>query len=117
MKWKRWRLFIPRNDMAVHKYNMGVIGNCSYLAYINTKADVKWMCLPRFDSSFLFGSLLDEEKGGHFYVCPTSQEYKSRQYYIQNTNVLCTEFTCPDGSFVVKDCAPRMAIYDRQFRP
>jgi len=96
---------------------MGVIGNCSYLAYIDTRADVKWMCLPRFDSSFLFGSLLDEDNGGHFYVRPTDEGYTSRQYYITNTNVLCTEFTGADGRFVVKDCAPRMRIYDRQFRP
>ena len=54
--------------MPVHKYDMGVIGNCSYLAYIDTRADVKWLCLPRFDSSFLFGSLLDEDNGGHFYI-------------------------------------------------
>ena len=103
--------------MPVHKYNMGVIGNCSYLAYIDTHADVKWMCLPRFDSSFLFGSLLDEEKGGHFSIRPTDPTATSRQYYIPNTNVLCTEFNCPDGSFVVKDCAPRMRIHERQFRP
>ena len=51
--------------MPVHKYNMGIIGNCSYIGYINQHADVKWMCLPKFDSSFLFGSLLDEKKGGH----------------------------------------------------
>ena len=103
--------------MPVHKYNMGIIGNCSYLAYINNKADVKWMCLPRFDSSFLFGSLLDEEKGGHFSIMPATEGYTSKQYYVANTNVLCTEFTCADGSFVVKDCAPRMTIFDRQFRP
>src|ERR1700733_5061 len=103
--------------MPVHKYNMGVIGNCSYLAYIDTHAGVKWMCLPRFDSSFLFGSLLDEEKGGHFSIRPTDPTATSRQYYIPNTNVLCTEFNCPDGSFVVKDCAPRMRIHERQFRP
>jgi GH15 family glucan-1,4-alpha-glucosidase len=103
--------------MPIHKYNMGVVGNCSYLAYIDTGADVKWMCLPRFDSSFLFGSLLDEENGGHFYIRPTDGRYTSRQYYITNTNVLCTEFTGSDGRFVVKDCAPRMRIYDRQFRP
>ncbi|MFT3823159.1 MAG: glycoside hydrolase family 15 protein [Chitinophagaceae bacterium] len=103
--------------MPVHKYNMGIIGNCSYLAYIDTHADVKWMCMPRFDSSFIFGSLLDEEKGGHFYVRPAADQYSSRQYYVANTNVLCTEFTAPDGSFVVIDYAPRMAIYDRQFRP
>lgn len=103
--------------MSVHKYNLGIIGNCSYMAYIDTKADVKWMCMPRFDSSFLFGSLLDEKKGGHFYIQPAAENYSSKQYYFPNTNVLCTEFTATDGSFVVKDCAPRMTIHDRQFRP
>jgi GH15 family glucan-1,4-alpha-glucosidase len=103
--------------MAVHKYKMGVIGNCTYLAYIDTRADVKWMCMPRFDSSFLFGSLLDEENGGHFYIRPTDEGCSVRQYYIVNTNVLCTEFTCRDGKFVVKDCAPRIRMYERQFRP
>ncbi len=96
---------------------MGVIGNCSYMAYIDHQADVKWMCMPRFDSSFIFGSLLDEEKGGHFYIKPCSEHYSVRQYYIENTNVLCTEFNAADGSFVVKDCAPRMVIHNRQFRP
>ena len=103
--------------MSVHKYNMGVIGNCSYLAYIDTKADVKWMCMPRFDSSSLFGSLLDEVNGGHFYIRPSDESARARQYYITNTNVLCTEFTCADGKFVVIDCAPRMRIFERQFRP
>src|SRR5580698_10419327 len=103
--------------MQVHKYNMGIIGNCSYLAYIDTMADVKWMCLPRFDSSFLFGSLLDQQRVGHFSIRPTDEDSHSRQYYIPNTNVLCTEFTCRDGKFVVKDCAPRIRIYERQFRP
>jgi glucoamylase len=49
---------------SIHKYDMGVIGNCSYLAYISKAGAVNWMCLPRFDSSFLFGSMLDPEKGG-----------------------------------------------------
>lgn len=103
--------------MAKHKYNFGVIGNCSYLAYIDTHADVRWMCMPRFDSSFLFGSLLDEEKGGHFYIRPATENYESKQYYLPNTNVLCTEFTTGDGRFRVVDVAPRMTIHDRQFRP
>jgi GH15 family glucan-1,4-alpha-glucosidase len=103
--------------MSIHKYNMGIVGNCSYLAYIDKKADVKWMCMPRFDSSFLFGSLLDEKKGGHFYVLPAEEKYTSTQYYITNTNVLCTEFVTADGSYMVTDCAPRMTIHERQFRP
>lgn len=103
--------------MASHKYNLGIIGNCSYLAYVDTKADIKWLCMPRFDSSFLFGSLLDEDKGGHFYIQPTSPEFETRQYYLPNTNVLCTEFAAPDGRFRIWDCAPRMTVHDRQFKP
>jgi GH15 family glucan-1,4-alpha-glucosidase len=103
--------------MAIHKYDLGVIGNCSYLAYIDKKADVKWMCMPRFDSSFLFGSLIDEQKGGHFYIQPASEEYESFQFYVPNTNVLCTEFHNSEGRFRVYDVAPRMTVHDRQFKP
>src|ERR1700754_3289194 len=103
--------------MPVHKYNMGVIGNCSYLAYVDTRADIKWMCLPRFDSSFLFGSLLDEENGGHFYIRSTDENAVVRQYYIPNTNVLCTEFTCADGKCVFTARPPLRRIYERQSRP
>src|SRR6266404_3852206 len=103
--------------MSGHKYNLGLIGNCSYMAYIDLKADIKWMCLPRFDSSFIFGSLLDEDKGGHFFIQPAEENYTSQQYYIPNTNVLCTEFTTSKGKFLVKDCAPRMMNFERKFRP
>ncbi|HMK03290.1 MAG TPA: glycoside hydrolase family 15 protein, partial [Ferruginibacter sp.] len=103
--------------MPVHKYNMGIIGNCAYLAYIDTSADVKWLCLPRFDSSFIFGSLLDENKGGHFYIRPATTEYKSRQYYLTNTNILCTEFETAEAVFRVVDCAPRTQLFERQFKP
>lgn len=101
---------------SVHRYNMGVVGNCSYMAYIDTSAEVKWMCMPRFDSSFLFGSLLDEEKGGVFSVSPEGYS-ETRQYYIPNTNVLATEFKTPDGKFRVLDCAPRFFHYERFFKP
>ncbi|WP_126972804.1 glycoside hydrolase family 15 protein [Gynurincola endophyticus] len=103
--------------MEQHKYKMGVIGNCTYIGYVDQKADIKWLCLPKFDSSFVFGSLLDEEKGGHFSVQPAGEHYTVKQYYIENTNVLCTEFDASDGGFRVIDCAPRMTIHDRQFRP
>lgn len=103
--------------MAIHKYDLGVIGNCSYLAYIDKKADVKWMCMPRFDSSFLFGSLIDEQKGGHFYIQPATEQYESFQFYVPNTNVLCTEFHNSEGRFRVYDVAPRMTVHDRQFKP
>src|SRR5690606_26563066 len=95
---------------------MGIVGNCSYMAYIDTHAAVRWMCMPRFDSSFLFGSLLDDEKGGEFSITPL-RGYTSRQCYVPNTNVLVTEFTCDDGKFKVIDCAPRFYQYERYFKP
>jgi len=95
---------------------MGIVGNCSYMAYIDTEAAVRWMCMPRFDSSFLFGSLLDQKKGGEFSIKPVGA-FTSRQYYIVNTNVLVTEFTCENGKFRVIDCAPRFYQYERYFKP
>lgn len=102
--------------MNIHRYNMGIVGNCSYLAYIDTQAHVKWMCLPRFDSSFVFGSLLDPHKGGEFSVVPDTT-FTSHQYYMDSTNVLCTEFQTPDGKFRVIDCAPRFSQHERYYKP
>jgi len=95
---------------------MGIVGNCSYLAYINKMGAVNWLCWPRFDSSFVFGSLLDKVKGGEFSIEPAGS-FESRQYYLNNTNVLCTEFDCPDGKFRVTDFAPRFYQYERLYRP
>lgn len=101
----------------VNKYNFGIIGNCSYLAYIDTSANVNWLCMPRFDSSFIFGSLLDGEKGGEFSIRPKSAAYTSRQYYLKNTNILATEFELDEGRFRVIDFAPRIYQYNRHFKP
>ncbi len=92
---------------------MGIVGNCSILAYIDLRADVRWMCLPRFDSSFIFGSLLDSGRGGEFSITPFEKDYQSRQYYVRNTNILVTEFTISQGVFRVVDFAPRFYQYDR----
>ena len=41
---------------------LAIIGNCSYSAILKEGA-VEWMCWPRPDSSFVFGPILDREKG------------------------------------------------------
>lgn len=98
-------------------YNYGLIGNCAYMAHIDTNANVVWMCWPQFDSSFIFGSLVDDEKGGRFSISPNDETYKSNQKYIENTNILTTEFESQDGRFRVTDFAPRFYQYDRYFKP
>lgn len=99
-----------------HYYRLGIVGNCSYLAYIDDEASVQWLCMPRFDSSFLFGALLDPQKGGQFSIRPPSS-FSTRQHYVENTNILQTEFEAGDGRFRVTDFAPRFYQYDRYFRP
>jgi Glucoamylase and related glycosyl hydrolases len=73
--------------------------------------------MPRFDSSFIFGSLLDGEKGGEFSIRPKNTAYTSRQYYLKNTNILATEFELDEGRFRVIDFAPRIYQYNRHFKP
>lgn len=100
-----------------HTYDMGLIGNCAFMSYINTKAEVKWMCWPRFDSSFIFGGLIDEEKGGNFSIIPNTDYYDTEQKYIENTNVLETTFTSDSSSFKVTDFAPRFEQNARVYKP
>jgi GH15 family glucan-1,4-alpha-glucosidase len=99
-----------------HQYPFGIIGNCSYMSYIDDKANVVWQCWPYFDSSFIFGSLISEQKGGEFSITPVG-EYQSRQFYKNNTNILVTEFKTKDGSYQVLDFAPRFELYERYHRP
>jgi GH15 family glucan-1,4-alpha-glucosidase len=102
--------------MEKHTYQAGLIGNCSYLAHVSINTNITWLCWPRFDSSFVFGGLLDSEKGGEFSILPAT-EYKSRQYYRENTNVLCTEITSEEGKYRITDFAPRFKQFDRFFKP
>lgn len=103
--------------MEFHKYNLGIIGNCSYLALIDDQSDIKWLCWPRFDSSFIFGSLLDDEKGGHFAILPEKEAFTTHQRYLDNTCVLETTFECADGTYKVLDFAPRFFQYERYYKP
>ncbi len=99
-----------------HRYNLALIGNCHFLAYVDDQSDLTWMCWPFFDSSFVFGSLIDREKGGSFRIVPEAPHH-TRQRYVENTAVIVTSFFCEDGDFEVIDFAPRFPIHDRCHKP
>lgn len=99
-----------------HRYNYAITGNCHYIAYVEDNSDLSWMCWPFFDSSFVFGSMIDKKKGGSFRVIPESK-YHTKQRYVENTAVIVTTFFCDDGDFEVIDFAPRFQIYDRSHKP
>src|SRR5215207_252112 len=96
-------------------YGLGIIGNCSYNALLRD-GSVEWMCWPRPDSSFVFGPLLDRERGGAF-VIEGVDATDVRQEYVENTNVLRTVFRGPGGEFELYDFAPRFLLYDRYYKP
>lgn len=99
-----------------HRYNLGITGNCNYLAYIRHDSAVQWLCWPYMDSSFVFGSLLDEEDGGTFQIIP-EHPFITKQRYVENTAILVTHFICEDGEFEVIDFAPRILAHNRYHKP
>jgi len=103
--------------MDKHIYGSGLIGNCAYIAHVEKDTNISWLCFPRFDSDFVFGGMLDREKGGQFTVLPDSKSYESEQVYIENTNVLETSVSYEKGSYKVTDFAPRFKNYDRYYKP
>jgi len=103
--------------MGVHmSLSLGIVGNCQYNALIDRAGNVVWMCWPKFDSSFVFGSLVDEQKGGRFSI-GTVDQGEGQQTYIENTNVLVTRFETMSGVFEVVDFAPRFSQFGRFFKP
>jgi GH15 family glucan-1,4-alpha-glucosidase len=103
--------------MSKHTYDTGIIGNCAFLAHINKNTNVDWLCWPRFDSTFIFGGLLDKEKGGEFSIRPEG-EYTSEQHYLENTNILITEITpASGGKYRITDFAPRFYQHQRYYKP
>jgi len=96
--------------------DLGIIGNCQYSALVDRGGNIAWLCWPRFDSSFVFGSLLDEEKGGRFRIAPPDGG-TGEQTYLHNTNVLRTVFSNDSGSFELIDFAPRFYNFNRYYKP
>ena len=100
-----------------HLYESGLIGNCAYLAHVEKSTNISWLCFPKFDSDFVFGGMLDREKGGEFTILPDQEEFHSEQEYLENTNVLKTVISYGEHSYQVTDFAPRFVNFDRNFKP
>lgn len=100
-----------------HTYDSGIIGNCAYIAHVQTDTNISWLCWPSFQDSFVFGGLLDKGMGGEFSILPQGGITESKQYYVDNTNILATEISSEQGSYRVTDFAPRFEQFERYFKP
>jgi GH15 family glucan-1,4-alpha-glucosidase len=79
-----------------------VIGNGRSAALVSNRGSIDWLCWPRFDSSPIFGAVIDQQIGGRWFIRPT-QDYECSRRYVDNTNVLETTFCTESGKIVLID--------------
>jgi GH15 family glucan-1,4-alpha-glucosidase len=78
------------------------LSNCHTGALIAADGGVDWLCVPRFDSPSVFGSLLDREAGA-FRLGPFGINHPASRVYEAGTNTLVTTWKTPNGWIVVRD--------------
>ncbi len=83
-----------------------VIGDLQSAALISTAGSIDWLCLPRFDSPACFAALLDSSDAGHWQLAPASGGTCTRRQYAEDTMILQTDWTTPDGQIRVSDFMP-----------
>ena len=79
----------------------GFLSNCHTGALVAPDGAVDWLCVPRFDSPSVFGSLLDRSAGA-FRFAPFGINHPSAREYEPGTNVLVTTWKTPNGWVVVR---------------
>ncbi len=82
-----------------------LIGDCHSAALVASDGSITWATFPRFDSPATFSAILDEERGGGFFIAPEGVESVERSY-IDKTNILRTTFRSASGVLEVTDCMP-----------
>ena len=80
----------------------GFLSDCHTGALVALDGGVDWLCVPRFDSPSVFGSLLDRA-AGTFRFGPFGINVPTQRVYEAGTNVLVTTWKTPSGWVVVKD--------------
>jgi GH15 family glucan-1,4-alpha-glucosidase len=93
----------------------GMIGDLRSAALLSKQGSIDWMCLPRFDSPWIFGRLLDWEKGGYLQLCPLGEALAYRQYR-RDSNVMQTVWSSDHARMRVVDWMP-IAVKNERVRP
>jgi GH15 family glucan-1,4-alpha-glucosidase len=94
--------------------DFALIGDCRSAALVSRSGGVAWLCLPRYSSPSVFGSLLDRG-GGDWTISPIGPA-RTRRRYRPGSNVLETTFESPAGTVLLVDCMP-IPCAARDLRP
>jgi GH15 family glucan-1,4-alpha-glucosidase len=80
----------------------GFLSDCHTGALVAPDGTIDWLCVPRFDSPSVFGSLLDRGAGA-FRLGPFGINVPSGRTWEPGTNVLVTAWKTPSGWALVHD--------------
>ncbi len=80
----------------------GFLSDCEDSCLIAPDGSVEWLCLPRPDSSSVFGALLDRSAGS-FRFGPSNIHVPHQRKYVPGTMALETTWHTPTGWLVVQD--------------
>ena len=78
------------------------LSDCHTGALVAPDGGIDWLCVPRFDSPSVFGTLLDRGAGA-FRLGPFGINHATARVYEPGTNVLQTTWKTPTGWAVVRD--------------
>ena len=78
------------------------LSNCHTGALVAPDGAIDWLCVPRFDSPSVFGTLLDRQAGA-FRLGPFGINVPAARVYEPGTNTLLTTWTTPSGWAAVRD--------------
>ena len=93
----------------------GMIGDLRSAALVSKQGSIDWMCLPRFDSPWIFGRLLDWDRGGYLQLRPLAGALAYRQYR-RDSNVIQTVWSSGPARMRVVDWMP-IALSNKRVRP
>jgi GH15 family glucan-1,4-alpha-glucosidase len=90
------------------------LSNCHTGVLIAPDGAVDWLCIPRFDSPSIFGSLVDRQ-AGNFRFAPFGINHPTARVYEPGTNVVATTWKTPTGWLLVREAltmSPRVGDDD-----
>jgi GH15 family glucan-1,4-alpha-glucosidase len=93
----------------------GMLGDLRSAALLSKQGSIDWMCLPRFDSPWIFGRLLDWDKGGYLELRPQDGVLTYRQYR-RDSNVIQTVWSSGRARMRVVDWMP-VVLKNKRIRP
>ncbi len=89
----------------------GIIGNTRTASLVAYDGSIDWCCLPKFDSPSVFAAILDNKVGGCWSIAPVAKG-RSTQRYIEDTNILQTEFAIENSRVILTDFMPHSLRYE-----